>query len=353
MNIKMYFTMLQKGWWIIVLTFLMVINMTLVIDYFAPPVYEAKLRMLVVPNSDSFTGRDFISSLDSLDGSAIITTYADIFDSEFIRQPFVESLNLTEDQLLEYTQKTVVLPDSNVMELYVTGPDADITAKWANGVTRAGIDYMKNIYQVYDLNILDPAGIPVEAISPKPSRDIPLGGVLGLILGVILALMREMLRIPLETFRQRRLLDSQSSAFNREYFESLLDVQTESSQQSDSIFSLVMVRLPGLAVYYDSLPQPVLNRLLNDVVDILKAGLRGNDKVGRWDDSTFALLLPETPINAARTIKGRLTAALTPSITIASLNESILLKPQIGISAFESGKTSSEISLIALRSAED
>ena len=76
--------MLQKGWWIILLAFLTAINVTLIIDYFAAPVYEAKTRMLVVPNPESFTGRDFITSLNSLDGSSTVTTYADVFDSEFI-----------------------------------------------------------------------------------------------------------------------------------------------------------------------------------------------------------------------------------------------------------------------------
>jgi capsular polysaccharide biosynthesis protein len=353
MNIKMYFRMLQKGWWIILLAFLTTINMTLIMDYFAPPVYEAKTRMLVVPNPESFTGQGFISSLNSLDGSSIVTTYADVFDSEFIRQAFVDSLKLTEAQKKEYTQKTVVLPNSNVLELYVTGPDADIAVQWANGVARSGIDYMKNLYQVYNLNILDAAVIPEKPISPLPSRDIPLGGVLGLIIGIILAILREQLRIPLEAFRQRRLLDSQSSAFNREHFESLLGLQTETSQLAGSIYSLVMIKLPGLGVYYDTLPQPVLNRLLHDVVGILKAGLRGNDVVGRWDDFTFALLLPDTPSIAAQTIRGRFFNALTPPMPLASLDETILLKPQIGSSSFESGMTADDITLKTLRSMDE
>lgn len=353
MNLKMYFSMIQKGWWIILLALLTAINMTLIIDYFAPPVYEAKIRMLVVPNPESFTGRDFVNSLDSLDGSATVTTYADVFDSEFIRKSFVEQLNLSEKQLEEYVQKTVVLPDSNVLELYVTGPDAEITSEWANGVAESGINYMKNIYQVYDLNILDTAAVPLEPVSPNPSRDIPLGAAFGAIVGVILAILREQLRIPLEALRQRKFLDTQSSAFNREHFETLLAQKTEMAQEDASIFSLVMIKLPGLGLYYETIPQPVLNRLLHDVVGILKAGLRGNDVVGRWDNQTFALLLPETPFNAAQSIKGRLITALTPPMQLASINESLELRPQGGISAYESGQTADEITMAALRSMEE
>ncbi len=243
----------------------------------------------------------------------------------------------------------MVLPDSNVMEVYVSGPDAEITAQWANGVARTGIDYMKNLYQVYEINILDAAVVPTEPISPRPVRDLTLGAVLGLLVGVILAILRDQLRIPLEAYRQRRLIDTQSSAFNREHFETLLGEQTEKSAQEEGVYSLLMVKLNGLAEYYDTLPQQVLNRLLADVVGILKAGLRGNDSVGRWDDHTFSLLLPDTPVKAAETIKSRLLKALTPPMPLASLDEKISLQPAVGVAAYEKNATSEDVSLNALK----
>jgi len=335
------------------LAILTALNVTMIIDLFSSPIYEATIRMIVVPNPESFTGKDFVSSLSSLDNSSIVTTYADVFDSDYIQQAFIGTLSLSADEIEKYTQNTVVLADSNVLEIYVTGPDAEITTQWANGVARAGIDYMKNIYQVYDLSILDAAVIPIEPISPQPVRDISLGGVLGLMVGVILAILREQLRIPLEAYRQRRLIDTQSSAFNREHFETLLGEQTETAQAQEADFSLVMIKLGGLADYYDTLPQPVMNRLLHDIVDILKAGLRGNDQVGRWDEFTFSLLLPDTPEKAAQTIKNRLTKALTPPMPLVSLDEKISLNPAIGVASFKKDATSDEIALKAIKSMND
>ncbi len=349
MNIKMYIRMIQKGWWIIALAVLTALNVTIIFDMFSTPIYEATTRMIVLPNPESFAGKDFVSSLTSLDNSSIVTTYADVFDSDFNIQSFIDTLDLTEEEVEEYNQNTVVLPDSNVLEIYVTGPDADITASWANGVARTGIDYMKTIYQVYDLNILDAAVIPEEPISPQPVRDIALGGILGLLVGVILAILRDQLRIPLEAYRQRRLIDSQSTAFNRQHFETLLNELTEKSAEQDSIYSVVMIKLNGLADYYDTLPQQVLNRLLSDVVGVLRAGLRGNDSVGRWDDFTFSLLLPDTPKKAAETIKGRLLNALTPAMPLASLDEKISLDPYIGAAAFNKDDTSDAVTLRAIK----
>ena len=349
MNIKMYFRMIQKGWWIIVLTVLATLNVILIIDMFSAPIYEATTRMIVLPNAESFAGKDFVSSLSSLDNSSIVTTYADVFDSEFNQQAFINTLNLTEEEIAEYSQSTVVLPDSNVLEIYVSGPNAEITAKWANGVARTGIDYMRNLYQVYEVNILDAAVVPTEPISPRPARDLSLGGVLGLLVGVILAILRDQLRIPLEAYRQRRLVDSQSSAFNREHFETLLVEQTEKSAGEGGVFSLVMIKLEGLTEFYDTLPQQVLNRLLTDVVGVLRAGLRGNDSVGRWDESTFSLLLPDTPVKAAETIKGRLLKALTPPMALASLDEKIALRPAVGVAEFAKDADSDEIALKALK----
>lgn len=342
--------MIQKGWWIIVLALLTTLNVVLIIDMFSTPIYEATTRMILLPNTDSFAGKDFISSLTSLDNSSIVTTYADVFDSEFNIQAFTSTLNLPDEEFEKYTQNTVILPDSNVLEVYVTGPGAEIAAQWANGVARTGIDYMKGLYQVYDINILDAAVVPEQPISPQPVRDLTLGGVLGLLVGVILAILRDQLRIPLEAYRQRRLVDSQSSAFNRVHFESLIGEQTETSKTDGNVFSLVMIKLNGLAEYYDTLPQQVLNRLLTDIVGVLKAGLRGNDSVGRWDEFTFSLLLPDTPIKAAQTIKGRLLKALTPPMPLASLDEKISLNPVVGTSAFTDDATSDGITLAAIKS---
>ena len=353
MNIKMYLRMIQKGWWIIVLALLASMNVTLIMDMFSTPVYEATTRMIVLPNPDSFTGRDFVSSLSSLDNSSIVTTYADVFDSEFNQQAFVSTLNLPDDEVEAYTQSTVILPDSNVMEIYVTGPDPEVTAQWANGVARTGIDYMKTLYQVYEVNILDAAVVPLEPISPKPLRDVSLGAVLGLLVGVILAILRDQLRIPLEAYRQRRLVDAQSTAFNREYFETLISEQTDQSKEEEGVFSLVMIKLNGLTEFYDSLPQQVLNHLLMDVVGVLKAGLRGNDSVGRWDDTTFSLLLPDTPLKAADTIRNRLMKGLNAPMHLASLDERISLNPAIGVSDNSENATSDEIILNALKAAAE
>ena len=353
MNIKMYLRMIQKGWWIIVLALLASMNVTLIMDMFSTPVYEATTRMIVLPNPDSFTGRDFVSSLSSLDNSSIVTTYADVFDSEFNQQAFVSTLNLPDDEVEAYTQSTVILPDSNVMEIYVTGPDPEVTAQWANGVARTGIDYMKTLYQVYEVNILDAAVVPLEPISPKPLRDVSLGAVLGLLVGVILAILRDQLRIPLEAYRQRRLMDAQSTAFNREYFETLISEQTDQSKEEEGVFSLVMIKLNGLTEFYDSLPQQVLNHLLMDVVGVLKAGLRGNDSVGRWDDTTFSLLLPDTPLKAADTIRNRLMKGLNAPMHLASLDERISLNPAIGVSDNSENATSDEIILNALKAAAE
>ncbi|REG07278.1 diguanylate cyclase domain-containing protein [Pelolinea submarina] len=353
MNIKMYLRMIQKGWWIIVLAVLASMNVTLIMDLFSSPVYEAVTRMIVLPNAESFAGKDFISSLTSLDNSSIVTTYADVFDSEFNQQAFINTLNLTEDEITEYTQSTVILPDSNVMEIYVTGPNPEVVTQWANGVARTGIDYMKTLYQVYEVNILDVAEVPTEPISPKPARDVTLGAVLGLLIGAILAILRDQLRIPLEAYRQRRLVDSQSTAFNREYFETLINEQTDKSKEEEGVFSLVMIKLNGLTEFYETLPQQVLNHLLVDVVGVLKAGLRGNDSVGRWNETTFSLLLPDTPLQAATTIRSRLIKALKNPMQLASLDERISLNPAIGVADNSENASSDEIILNALKAAAE
>ena len=51
--------------------------------------------------------------------------------------------------------------------------------------------YIQGIYQIYDINFLDSAGVPNNPISPNPARDASLAAVLGAILGVSVAIGRE------------------------------------------------------------------------------------------------------------------------------------------------------------------
>lgn len=337
MEVKLYLRMLQRSWWIIVITMLAAVIAALVASYFTPPTYRATTRFLVSPSPSLVSGgSNMLNSLSTLDKRSIVTTYAEILNSQRVYSETINLLQLKNVDFDAYTYSAVALPDANIIEFSVTGPDRAIVYTLANSIGQHAVEYVHSLYQVYDLNVLDPAQPPETPISPQPVRSAGVALVVGLALGVILALVREMLRTPIENFVRQRSLDDTSLALTRKAFEQKL---SEIAFASPHDFSLCVVHLNGLTDYINVLPQATLQRVLRGVTQVLRNQLRGNDIIGRWSENDFIVLLSETPGNAAMNTMERVRMALSYPVTIDVSSEDLILDPQIGIAEYRVGDT--------------
>jgi len=337
MEAKLYFRILQRSWWILVVAALAAVLAALVVDYLTSPVYEAKARLIVAPSPSLISGAtNLVNSLSTLDKRSIITTYAEILNSPRIRSEAIKILELKESALAEYTYSAVALPDANIIELSVRGSNPATVAQLANGIGQHTIEYVQSLYQVYDLSLLDPAATPAEPISPQPLRDGAVALVLGLAIGVMLVLVYELLRLPLKSFIRQRNLDDMSLALNRNAFEQALG---DAALDSKGTFALCMVHLNGLSDYINILPQSTLQMVLRNVTQTLKNQLRGNDLVGRWSELDYTVLLSSTPSDAAVNTMERVRSALSAPITTDVSADPLRLDPQIGISEHWVGDT--------------
>lgn len=338
MEAKLYFHMLRRSWWIIVITMLAAVIASLVVSYLTPPTYQATSRFIVSPNPSLLTGgsNNMLNSLSTLDKRSIVTTYAEILNSQRIYTETVNLLQIDPAELNDYKFSAVPLPDANIIDFSVQGPNRDTVYVLANGIAQHAVEYSRSLYQVYDLNVLDPVSMPAHPISPQPLRDSAIALVVGLALGVILALIRELLRTPIESFVQQRSLDDASMALTRRAFEQRLSEVTFGSSQD---FSLCVVHLNGLAQYMHALPQSTLQRILRGVTKVLRNQLRGIDVIGRWSEQDFIVLLADTPGVEAMNTMERVRMALSYPVPLDVSGDAILLDPQIGIVENRAGDT--------------
>ncbi len=352
MEVKIYVRMLLKGWWIIAITTFVAINVSLIISLLATPMYRATSRLLVAPNPNTDLG-DMVDSLATLDRRSIITTYAEVLDSLSMRNNVQKTLQLSPLQIEEYTQKTVVAPEANILEINVTGPNPMLAARWANLLSQQAIEYINNLDRLYQVTLLDAAVPPTDPISPQPLRDAALAMALGLLVGAVLAIIREQLRIPLEAMRQRRITDPVSLGYTRPYFERALEEEALRARQTEGIFSLGIIQLQGLRDFAETLPQPAIDQLIRDAARILRNELRGNDIIGRWDNFSFSLILPSTPYKAANTILGRIRWELSRPVEVMQTAEHLRLEPNIGIARSQDNEAVGDLITRALQNLEE
>ena len=328
MEIKHYLQMLRKGWWIVLLTALMALNVAFVAAYFTEPIYLANAKFIVSPNPKVVTEYDVVNSLEALDKRSIVATYGEFLNSRRVYSDALVALGLDIELMGDYTTAAVVLPEANILELTVTGPDPRLASDVANMIGSLTIDSVSRLYRAYDVSVLDAAVAPTVPISPQPVRDASLALALGLIAGVSLAILSEQIRIPLDTYRNRLRLDTTTGVYKRQYFEQL--VEGKLTQNPDEALSLGIVELTGLQELMDTLPTNALNWILNQVTDVLRKELRGNDAIARWNKNSFSLMLPLTPSVAASRTFERIYEALKRPVDLHQYNITVNLDPHIG-----------------------
>jgi diguanylate cyclase (GGDEF)-like protein len=342
MELRLYLRMLRSGWWIIALTMLSALAITLTAAYVDTPLYRASARFIISPNSALQSSNEILYSLDTLDRRSIVTTYSEVLNSQRLYDEVDAALNVTAGARQVYTRRAVVLPEANILELSVVGPDPQVATQLANTMGEHAIDYINSLYKrAYDLSFLDPATTPDQPISPQPLRDAGLALTLGLVFGAVLAILSEQLRIPLQALRRLAQIDGSSSAYTRRYFQRCLNEEVQ--QRRNPTISLALVHLEGLQEIIELQPHATAQRVLRQITQTLRSELRSNDVVGRWGDTCFALLLPSTPGPAAVRTLSRLRTTLAKPLDLTQAGEVFSLSPYAGVTFRQSGETPDEL----------
>ena len=341
MEIKLYLRMLQKGWWIILLAGLVALVSSLVVSFLTPPQYSATARFIIIPSPSLKTSGEVINSLNTLDRVSVVATYVEVMNSEKIFVDSLAFLNLNPDSMEGYTVQALALPSSSVLELTVTGSDPDLVAELSNAIGQQTILFANSINFILTINFLDIATPSTDPISPQPLRDAGLALVIGIVVGSVFAILSEQIRIPFEVYRQRLNIDSMTGVYNSRYFRRIIEEMI--SEDPDRNFSMGVVEINGLRDLLESLPPSGLQQLLQKVTDILRNELRGNDVIGRWDDVSFSILLPETPGNATSKTFDRIYQALSSPIELSQFDITINLDPHIGGVVYSNRITTQEL----------
>lgn len=194
-QIRLLINTIRRSWWIIAIATIIATNIALFLSYQEEPVYRTQARFVVSPNPSISETDDFMDGINTVDN--LVSTYAEILNSSSIRRLTVAQIPAPPDNIDDYVINAVVLPESSVLELTVTGPDPEMAADIANFAGAVTIDYTRSLYQIYVINPLDPAGAPDDPISPNPVRDAGLAAVLGFVFGAALAFVREQIIVAL------------------------------------------------------------------------------------------------------------------------------------------------------------
>ena len=134
-----------------------------------------------------------------------MTTFSEVLGSSTTTSDAVASLGLDAGMLDEYHIRTVVVPEANVVDLTVSGPNARLAVVLASEVGAKGARRFVDLYDIYDVGLLDPAIAPSSSNNRGPIETAAVAAALGLLIGAVIALVVNAPRVRRNREMRRRI----------------------------------------------------------------------------------------------------------------------------------------------------
>jgi len=192
MNFSTTIQALRSGWQFIAVGLLVAVAAALTLNSTATPVYEARATYVVSPglDADAFDVAEGVKTLDSSRSRSIMTTLTEITMSDTVLDEAFTGLGLDPAAASAYAVESIVVPEANVIQTTVTGPDPELAAALTTLVGDTGALRFIALYQIYDVVVLDPASVPTSPSNTGLPTLLVLTSFLGIAAGAGAALLR-------------------------------------------------------------------------------------------------------------------------------------------------------------------
>lgn len=135
-----------------------------------------------------------------------------------------------------------------------------------------------------------------------------------------------------EKLLRMAITDELTGLVNRRYFMGRLLHEYERTKRYESVFTVLMIDLDYFKKINDTYGHQAGDTVLRTISDSMKLSLRLSDIIGRIGGEEFAVILPETDINAALIIGDRLRKRIE-ALEIPHKNSKLKITISIGASS--------------------
>jgi diguanylate cyclase (GGDEF)-like protein len=324
-------------WWIILPTFAITFTATYLFTDNQPLIYESTVTFVMRPRS-SFTGdKEVVRVVDTLSRFVEInTTYAEVAMSKRIKNLAIERLGLSTQERRDLSVNSGVVAGTNILEISVQGTEPAVVRDFANAVSAETLTYVSNLYDLFELEPLDSAELPTRAIKPNKPLNLAVGGILGLVLGLVWAsLFQFLLQEPAEGPVSFDIIDSETGAFNKSYLRLRLRQEMSRVKRNNYFLSLALIKISHQGMPDASLPL-LPSEVLRRVTMLLRSSLREEDVLTRFDETTFALLLPDTTGQSAQVLLETVQTKIgVTSLDLSGSGSKLYIQVAAGVAAYE------------------
>ncbi len=198
-DLKEYFAIIKKRSWIIALITTIAIIVSVAISFFIlKPVYQANTTLIV--NTEKNEETQVITGDQFNVTQKLAVTYGEIITSRSVINPVIKNLGL-EETYDELVKKINVSPvkDTQIINISVQDINPKKARDIANEIPEVFTKEAKRITKTNDIQVIDKAILPEEAVKPNKIMNIAISAVLGMMIGLFIVFLIEYLDNGLKT----------------------------------------------------------------------------------------------------------------------------------------------------------
>jgi diguanylate cyclase (GGDEF)-like protein len=133
---------------------------------------------------------------------------------------------------------------------------------------------------------------------------------------------------------QLSITDRLTQVYNRIWLEEVFSREIKRAQRYGLSFSVIMLDIDDFKRINDQFGHPVGDKVLVEISNVLKTGIRVTDTLGRWGGEEFLIICPETDIDGAY----QLAQSLRERVSIHSFPAAEQLTASFGVAVYLSGE---------------
>lgn len=186
---------IKRSWWLILALMLITSGIGLYLSHTQTRTFQAKSTFVVDPISGDAQAN--ISRINTLNrDSKVVTTFCGILSSSDTFNQALAFVDVPLDAASGYSTSCLVQPNSNVLDVKVTGPSAVLAAHLANAIGDVSKTGQNSLQSEYTINNLSVAKVNNRAISPDHLVNTVMAALVGLFAGLMLIFLGSFLTQP-------------------------------------------------------------------------------------------------------------------------------------------------------------
>ena len=198
-DLREYFGIIKKRFWIIALITVIAAVVSGIISFFMlKPVYEAKSTLIV--NTEKNEETQMITGDQFSVTQKLAVTYGEIIKSRAVLESVISNLKL-DSEYEDLVEQITVSPvqDTQIISISVQDTNKQKARDIANEIPKVFTKEAKRITKANDIQVIDKAILPKDAVKPNKMMNIAIAAVLGMMIGLFIVFLIEYLDNKIKT----------------------------------------------------------------------------------------------------------------------------------------------------------